>query len=257
MSDHGRFIWYELMTPDIARATAFYGDVVGWTASKMPGDGMAYWVLEADGYGVGGVMELGDEHKAAGIAPNWTGYVAVDDTDASAAKAVELGGSVMREPWDVPGIGRIAIIQDPAGAVLAIMKPQPPPGGRPKAPDGALGLTLWHELYSGPTHEAFSFYAAMFGWTADEVHDMGPMGKYQLFSNQDGQVGGMMRKPDHAPACVWSFYVRIDEINAAAARLKAAGGQVLNGPMEVPGGDWVLQATDPQGALFCLMEKKS
>jgi len=257
MSDHGRFIWYELMTPDPAGALAFYGDVAGWTASKMTGEGMDYWVLEAAGYGVGGVMPLGDDHKAAGIPPNWTGYVAVDDTDASAAKAVELGGSIMREPWDIPDIGRIAIIQDPAGAVLAIMKPQPPPGSRPEAPADTLGLTRWHELYGAPPHEALAFYATLFGWTADEAHDMGPMGKYQLFSNQDGQVGGMMKRPDQVPAACWLFYVRVADIDAAAARVRAGGGVVMNGPMEVPSGDWVLQAVDPQGAMFCLMGPKA
>lgn len=256
MSDHGRFIWYELMTPDVAGATAFYGDVVGWTASQMPGGDMPYWVLEADGYGVGGVMALGEEHKAAGIPPNWTAYVAVDDADAAVEKARSLGGSVMREPQDIPGVGRLAIIADPAGAVLAVMKPTPPPGGRPEAPKDALGHTGWHELYSGPTDTTFAFYQGLFGWTKDEVHDLGPMGAYQLFSNQDGQVGGMMQKPDNLPATCWLYYVRVGDIDAAAGRVRAGGGQVLNGPMEVPGGDWVLQGMDPQGAMFCLMGHK-
>ncbi len=256
MSDHGRFIWYELMTPDVAGARAFYGDVVGWTTSQMPGGDMPYWVLEADGYGVGGIMVLGEEHKAAGIPPNWTAYVAVDDADAAVETARSLGGSVMREPQDIPGVGRFAIIADPAGAVLAVMKPTPPPGGRPEAPKDALGHTAWHELYSGPTEATFAFYQGLFGWTKDEVHDLGPMGAYQLFSNQDGQVGGMMQKPDNVPAPCWLYYVRVGDIDAAAARVRGGGGQVLNGPMEVPGGDWVLQGIDPQGAMFCLMGKK-
>jgi predicted enzyme related to lactoylglutathione lyase len=256
MSDHGRFIWYELMTPDVAGARAFYGDVVGWTASQMPGGDMPYWVLEADGYGVGGIMALGEEHKAAGVPPNWTAYVAVDDADAAAAKTVTLGGLVVREPQDIPGVGRFAIIADPAGAVLAVMKPTPPPGGRPEAPKDALGHTGWHELYSGPADTTFAFYQALFGWTKDEQHDLGPMGPYQLFSNQDGQVGGMMRKPDNVPAACWLYYVRVGDIDAAAGRVRAGGGQVLNGPMEVPGGDWVLQGADPQGAMFCLMGRK-
>jgi len=256
MSDHGRFIWYELMTPDIEGAIAFYGSVAGWTATRMPGEDMEYWVLEADGAGVGGVMRLGEEHKAQGIPPNWTGYVAVDDCDAAAAKFRSLGGSVMREPQDIPGIGRFAIVADPAGAVLAIMKPIPPEGSRPEPAEGALGHTGWHELYSGPTDTTFAFYSAVFGWTKDEAHDMGPMGTYQLFSNQDGQVGGMMQKPDQVPAPCWLFYIRVGDIDAAAARVKAGGGEVMNGPMVVPSGDWILQGLDPQGAMFCLTGKK-
>jgi predicted enzyme related to lactoylglutathione lyase len=256
MSDHGRFIWCELMTPDTAGARSFYGDVVGWTASKMPGD-MEYWLLEADGAGVGGVMPLGDEHKAHGVPPNWTGYVAVDDCDAAARKATSLGGSVMREPQDIPGIGRFAIVADPSGAVFAIMKPIPPETARPQPAEGALGHVGWHELYSGSPDTTFLFYKGLFGWTEDEAHDMGPMGVYQLFSNQDGRVGGMMKKPDNVPAACWLYYFRIGDIDAAAARVKAGGGQVLNGPMEVPGGDWVLQAMDPQKAMFCLIGRKS
>jgi predicted enzyme related to lactoylglutathione lyase len=256
MSDHGRFIWYELMTPDMAGAKAFYGDVVGWTSSDMPGAEGHYALFGIGGYEVGGLMPLAEEHKAQGVPPNWTGYVAVDDADAAAAKAKSLGGSVMREPEGIPGIGRFAIVADPNGAVLAIMKPTPPEGGRPAPPADGLGLAGWRELYSGPTGETFAFYAALFGWTQDEAHDMGPMGLYQLFSNQDGQVGGMMQKPDNVPAACWLYYFKVGDIDAAAARVKAGGGQVLNGPMEVPSGDWVLQGMDPQGAMFCLMGKK-
>jgi predicted enzyme related to lactoylglutathione lyase len=254
--DHGRFIWYVLFTTDPKAAQTFYGDVVGWTFEDMPGDGFTYTVLSADGAGVGGVMAIPPEAKAMGAPPCWTGYVAVDDADATAAKVTSLGGSVMRAPEDIPGIGRFAIVADPSGAVLAIMKPIPPEGSRPPPPEDGLGLTGWRELYSGPTGETFAFYAALFGWTQDEAHDMGPMGTYQLFSNQDGQVGGMMKKPDHAPAASWSYYFKVGDIDAAAARVKAGGGQLLNGPMEVPSGDWVLQAIDPQGAMFSLMGKK-
>jgi len=256
MSDHGRFIWYELMTPDIPAARGFYADVVGWTASQMPGGGMEYWVLEADGVGVGGIMLLGDEQKAQGVPPNWTAYVAVDDCDAAVAKVTSLGGSVVRPAADIPGVGRFAIVADPFGAVLAIMKPTPPEGSRPDAPPGALGHAGWRELYSGPTDTAFAFYEALFGWRKDGAHDMGPMGTYQLFANQDGQVGGMMVKPEQVPAACWLYYFRIGDIDAAAARVTAGGGQVLNGPMEVPSGDWVLQAMDPQGAMFCLQGRK-
>src|SRR5689334_11691161 len=129
MSDHGRFIWYELITPDMAGAKRFYGDVVGWTAEDMPAMPGAepYAVLSFDGNGVAGIMNLGAAMKAEGMPPNWTGYVCVDDCDAAAAKVKQLGGAVHREPMDIPGVGRFAIVGDPGGAVIAIMKPTPPP----------------------------------------------------------------------------------------------------------------------------------
>ena len=155
MSDHGRFIWYELITPDPGGAKRFYGDLVGWTAQDMPmpdGGGEPYSIMSADGNGVAGVMNLGAPMKAEGMAPNWTGYVCVDDCDAAAAKVESLGGSVKRPPMDIPGIGRFAIVADPSGAVFAIMKPTPPPGGRPAPDYTAVGQPGWHELYLSLIH---------------------------------------------------------------------------------------------------------
>lgn len=128
MSDHGRFIWYELITPDMAGAKRFYGDLLGWTAQDMPPmpDSEPYALLSASGVPVAGMMNLGAPMKAQGMPPNWTGYVCVDDCDAAAAKATALGGAVRNPPMDIPGIGRFAIVADPAGAVFAIMTPVPP-----------------------------------------------------------------------------------------------------------------------------------
>ena len=259
MSDHGRFIWYELITPDMAGAKRFYGDLLGWTAQDLPqpGGGEPYALLNADGVGVGGMMNLGEAMRAEGMAPNWTGYVAVDDCDAAAEAVQRLGGSVRRPPLDIPGIGRFSVVADPAGAVFIVMKPVPPQEPRPQAPAGAPGHVSWRELYGADPETGFDFYAQLFGWTKDEAHDMGPMGKYQLFSNQDGQVGGMMKKPDNIPAPYWNYYFRVDDIAAAADRAKAGGGQVLMGPMEVPSGDWVFQGVDPQGALFAVQGAKA
>lgn len=258
MSDHGRFIWYELITPDMAGAKRFYGDLVGWTAQDLPpmGEAEPYAIFSAGGNGVAGMMNLGAPMKAEGMPPNWTGYICVDDCDAAAAKVKALGGSVKREPLDIPGIGRFAIVADPAGAVFAIMKPIPPEGGRPEVPPGTLGHTSWHELFGGSPEASLAFYGEMFGWTAGEAFDMGPMGTYQLFSNQDGSVGGLMKKPDQAPAPYWNYYFKVGDIEAAAERAKAGGAQILMGPMEVPGGDWVFQGVDPQGALFSVQGHK-
>lgn len=263
MSDHGRWIWYELITPDMAGAERFYGEIVGWTAQYLPmaeggeGGGEPYAILSAGGEGVAGMMNLGAQMKAEGMPPNWTGYICVDDCDAAADRIPSLGGSVMRPPMDIPGIGRFAIVADPAGAVFAIMKPIPPDGGRPAPDMSAPGQCGWHELMAAdPDTGGFDFYAQMFGWTKSDAMPMGEMGTYQLFDNQDGQVGGMMRRPDNIPMPYWGFYFRVPDIEAAATKIKAAGGQVLNGPMDVPGDDRVINAMDPQGAHFSVVAKK-
>ena len=260
MSSHGRFIWYELITPDVDGAKRFYGDLVGWAAQDMPmpdGGGEPYSMLSSNGHGVGGIMHLGEAMKAEGMAPNWTGYVCVDDCDAAAAKAAGLGGSVKRRPLDIPGIGRFAIIADPAGAVFAIMKPIPPEGSRPPSDINAVGQTGWHELFGADPSEGFPFYSDMFGWTKAGAMDMGPAGNYLLFNNQDGQIGGMMRRPDDVPASFWLYYFRVADIDAAAAKVKATGGQVLMGPRDVPNGHRIVQGTDPQGAMFAVVGKKT
>lgn len=255
--DHGRFIWYELMTSDTAAARKFYGEVVDWTFHDMPMPGMTYTVLQAGGRGIGGLMGIPADAAAMGVPPNWTGYVAVDDTDAAVAKVKALGGSVMREPTDIPTIGRFAVVADPAGAVIAIMTPAPMDSPPEPIAAGTPGSSAWRELYGADPKSGFDFYGDLFGWKRDEAMDMGPMGVYQLFSNQDGQVGGMMRKPDQVPVAAWAYYFQVGEIDAAAARVKGAGGQILNGPMEVPGGGWIVQAMDPQGAMFALFGSKA
>jgi len=256
MSDHGRFIWYELMTPDVAAAKRFYAEVTGWTAQDMPMPGSTYTIFSAAGEGVGGVMELTSEHKSHGIPPNWTAYVAVDDCDAAAAKAKALGGSVMREPSEIPGVGRFAIIADPHGAVMAIMKPVPPQTPRVHRPRGTVGHGSWHELMAGDAEKDFAFYRSLFGWTETGRHEMGAMGVYHLFGNQDGTMGGIMTKPAQMPRAVWGYYFENRDLDAAVARIKEGGGTVMMGPMEVPDGSFIVQASDPQGAVFSLVKSK-
>jgi predicted enzyme related to lactoylglutathione lyase len=254
--DHGRFIWYELITTDREAAKRFYGEVVGWTYDDMTSGDMTYSVAQADGNGVGGIMLIPPEAKAMGAPPHWSGYVCVDDCDAAADKIKSLGGSVIRPPSDIPGIGRFAVVADPHGAVFEIMKPAPMETQRPNPPQGTEGHASWHELYAGELEPAFAFYAEMFGWKKDEAMDMGPMGTYQLFSNQDGQIGGMMKKPEQVPRPSWLYYFQVGDIDAAVGRVTQAGGQVVNGPMEVPGGAWIIQGVDPLGAMFALVGRR-
>ncbi len=258
MSDfHGRFIWYELMTTDPEGAKAFYSGVMGWKTEDMPMPGMTYTIVTTGpGEGLAGIMGIPPDAKAMGVPPNWSGYVAVDDVDASTEQAKGLGGSVLMAPTDIPEVGRFSVLADPTGAAIAIMTPLPMDPPRPDFPRGTMGHTSWHELYGGEVEASFAFYAALFGWTKDEALEMGPMGTYQLFANQTGVTGGMMKKPDQVPVSCWVYYFQVGDIDAAVERVKAGGGSLIMGPMEVPGGDWVIQATDPQGAVFALVGKK-
>ena len=254
---HNSFIWYELMTTDQPAAEAFYRAVVGWEMADAGQSGMRYTILSAGKRGVGGLMELSAEMRAAGVKPGWTGYIAVADTDAAAQRIVRSGGSIHRGPDDIPNVGRFAVVADPGGAVFMLLTPLPREQEPPPFELNAPGQIGWHELYAGNGQEAaFAFYSTHFGWTTIETLDMGAMGKYRIFGADGVPFGGMMDKPADAPMSAWAFYVNVDGIDAATERIKANGGQVLMGPQEVPGGSWIVQALDPQGANFALVSPK-
>lgn len=244
------FVWYDLMTTDPQAALAFYGAVVGWTSELMDNSGTPYHLLMAGGVPAGGLMAIPIE--AAGARPVWMGYVGVEDVDAAADSIRQAGGAVHHAPQDIPGVGRFAVVADPQGAAFQLFKGVPSDDATAPTPmsPGSIG---WHELHSSDPEAAFRFYESQFGWRRDEAMDMGPMGTYQLFATTGDACGGMMRLPEGMPASNWLYYFAVDDIDRAKAALEAEGGQTLNGPMEVPGGAWIVQALDPQGAMFALV----
>jgi uncharacterized protein len=249
-----RFAWYELMTSDQDAAEAFYRAVVGWKMVDAGQPGMRYTIVSAGERAMGGLTALLAEAAAAGVRPGWLGYIGVPDTDGAAKRIVEAGGAIHRGPDDIPNIGRFAVVADPGGATFMLLTPLPredvPPPAEPTTP----GLVSWHELYSSIGQEAaFRFYSDQFGWETAELMDMGPMGKYRIFGADGVPMGGMMDKPENVPVSAWGFYVNVDGLDAAVDRIAANGGQVLMGPHEVPGGSWIVQAVDPQGAAFALV----
>ncbi len=254
----GRFVWSELMTPDPKSAERFYSDVVGWKAEPFPGSGPEpYTIVKAGDKGIGGMMRMPDDMKAKGVPPNWMFYVGVHDADATVAKAQSLGGRVVVPVQPIPLVGRFAVLADPQGAHFAILQPE---GPRPTGPDAAptTGEISWHELATTDLQKAMEFYSALFGWEMLKANDMGPMGIYEEFGRFGRSQGGMFKKPPEMPAPPhWLLYAKVPDVNAAVAAVKSRGGQVLNGPMEVPGGDLVAQIMDPQGATFALHQAKS
>ncbi|MEA3003940.1 MAG: uncharacterized protein QOH81_2728 [Sphingomonadales bacterium] len=251
------FIWYELITPDPDAASAFYKAVTGWNAAEMPNatpDGSPYTILSAGERGVGGILRLDDAMGEAGMKPIWIGYIGVADADEAARRIAEAGGSIHMAPTDIPDVGRFAMAADPGGAVFYVMTPLPREDAPPPAEGGEIGTFGWRELYSSAGEKAsFAFYSGLFGWETMHEMPMGEMGTYRLFGADGVQMGGMMDKPANVPASIWGYYVNVDGIDAAAERVKAAGGQVLMGPMEVPGGSWIVQCVDPHGAAFALV----
>jgi predicted enzyme related to lactoylglutathione lyase len=249
--DHGKFCWYELMTTDVEAAERFYASVVGWSMRDAGMPNVKYTVAHAGDSMVAGVITIPDE--AEGMPPAWIGYIYAEDIDATASDIAAKGGTVHRQPDDIPGVGRFAVVADPHGAVFSLLHTSDE--GPPAVPMMTPGHIGWHELMAGELDTAWTFYSSLFGWTKDTAMDMGDMGVYQLFAVNGGDaVGGMMAKSTDMPAPpYWGYYFVVEALDAAVERLTAGGGSVLMGPMEVPGGAWVVNCLDPQGAYFSLV----
>ena len=249
----GRFVWHELMTSDPSAAQDFYGKVVGWTTTKFDAGPVDYTCWMSGETPVGGVLAVPEEAKQMGTPPNWLAYVEVPDTDETVNQAVALGAKVIAPAQTVDTVGRFAVLQDPQGAVFAVITsastineesdPQP------------LEFS-WHELSVNELGGAVGFYEQLFGWEKKGEFDMGAMGPYHMYGRDRFTYGGIMKQAADFPVPPhWLHYVRVDSADAASERAKANGGTLITGPMEVPGGDRVAVLTDPQGAMFAVHSK--
>jgi len=247
----GRFVWYDLMSTDPAGSQKFYTAVIGWSTQAMTGMEPPYDMWVNGEAPLGGVVQLPQEAQDAGAPTHWVAYVATADVEATAQLATELGGKVMVPPTDIPEGGRFCVLQDPQGAFISAYSSTGEVGGN----DGPrqIGEFSWHELITTDYEAAFTFYSELFGWQKGEAMDMGPAGIYQLYGRTEMPLGGMFNKSDDMPMPPsWLLYIRVADMDQAIAKVKEHGGQIANGPMEVPGGDHITQCIDPQGGAFAL-----
>ncbi|MFZ5746513.1 MAG: VOC family protein [Pseudomonadota bacterium] len=253
----GSFIWYELLTSDLPAARAFYQAVIGWHIDAEPAGDIDYRMISAPDGNVGGAMQLTPEMRDAGARSVWLGYLYVDDVDAMASAVAADGGGVRVPPTDIPGVGRFAMVTDPQGATFYMMHPTPPQG-QPDAVStvfqpGVPGHFGWNELSTNDTGAALAFYGRHFHMTPGMAMPMGEMGVYQIVQHGGTDIGAIMPRNPDGPPPTWLFYIQVADIDAATATARELGAQVLHGPVEVPGGSWIIVAVDPQGATFALV----
>lgn len=248
---NSRFVWFDLITPDADAAKRFYSDVIGWKVHKAPGaDGYEMWVAGKDE--IGGLMASSSETRGAGSTPSWMGYISTDDIEGSTKKAQKLEGRIVTPPRDIPDVGKFAVLADPQGAIFALFQPK---GGGEGPDPRAPGHFGWSELNTTDWKSAWKFYSGLFGWEKTGSMDMGPeLGEYFMFgTDPQRSMGGMsnaakmMKAPAH-----WLHYANVKSVDEVVEVIPKKGGKVLNGPMEVPGGDRIAQCVDPQGAYFAI-----
>jgi predicted enzyme related to lactoylglutathione lyase len=240
----GTPMWVDLGSPDVDASIRFYGDIFGWSASEPgPPEAGGYRFFEQDGKMVGGLGPLMME----GQPPAWLTYVGVTDADATVTKAREAGAAIHVEPMDVMDVGRMAILADPTGAALGLWQPRRHTGA--EIVNQPVSLS-WNELNTRDTEAAKPFYEAIFGWEAD-TQQMGDI-EYTTWKLNSNPVGGMVAMADQVPAQVpahWLAYFAVDDCDATVEKAKAAGANLMFGPMDIPAGRFAVLA-DPHGAVF-------
>ena len=247
----GTFCWTDLATTDPEGAKAFYGDLFGWEADNSPAGERAYTILRLGGKDVCALYDLEAERRALGVPSHWLSYVSVESADATARRAEDLGGATFGGAFDVGPMGRMALVQDPDGAVLAAWEP----GERVGADVvNDVGCMTWNELQSREPEKAAAFYADLFGWETEPQEHEGKVA-YVTIANAGSINGGVMpmtEAPGEAPP-YWLPYFTVASCDGAVAKVRELGGRVSAGPMDVGAGR-ISAVTDPRGAAFAVFE---
>lgn len=248
----GTFCWVELATSDGEAAKKFYTELFGWGFTDNPmGPDMVYTMLKKADMEVGALYKMMPEMSAQGIPPHWMSYAATKNADEAAAKAQTLGGTVMQPPFDVMEHGRMAVIQDPTGAVFSLWQANHHKGaGLVNAP----GSLCWNELMTTDTRKAADFYTGLFDWGKD-VQNFGPM-EYTMFTNGGRPTSGMLQitpEMGNIPPN-WLVYFAVDDCDASVQKASELGANVMKPADDIPGIGRFAILTDPQGANFAIIK---
>jgi predicted enzyme related to lactoylglutathione lyase len=240
--DAGVFSWTDLATTDVDAAKRLYSGLFGWDYedTPLPGGG-SYSTARVDGRAVAGLSAVQQE----GQPPAWSSYVTVEDADATAAKAAELGGTLIAEPFDVLEAGRMAVIADPTGAIFCVWQAGDSIGAELVNGHGLLSLT---QLNTTDTERASEFYSQLFGWRIEPTEGTEPQ-YWGIYVGDALNAGMMQLTPDQQAPPHWLVYFGCDDVDVASENIGAGGGTILLPKMSVPGGEIVI-AQDGQGAVF-------
>jgi uncharacterized protein len=244
----GTFCWVELATSDEHAAKGFYTSLFGWDAEddELPGGGI-YTTYKINNKSVAASNKQQDEEAKMGIPPHWNSYICVEDADQALKVAESAGATVLAPAFDVMDIGRMAVLADPAGAVVSVWQPRTQIGAQVRDEDNTL---TWNELATTDAAKAKAFYVEVFGWAPTDM-DM-PNGTYTTFKVGEEWAGGMMQWPDMQPH--WLAYFQVPDADATAAKARELGAEAMLEPQAITGVGKVAIFRDPQGAAFGWIE---
>ena len=247
----GTFCWVELATTDPTAAKEFYRELFGWSGSDQPvGPDLVYTMLQLEEKNVAALYQLNKELRSQGVPPHWLSYVSISNADETATKVTALGGKVVKDPFDVFDIGRMAVVQDPSGATFAIWQPRKHAGAHIVNQPGTL---CWNELLTNDVAGSAKFYTELFGWKAD-TQQMGPI-EYTTFMNGERPAGGMMAITSEMGEVPpnWLVYFAVEDCDKTLKKVESGGGKVAGPPMDVPEVGRLAIAQDPQGGYFAFI----
>ena len=244
----GTFSWADLASTDQAAAKEFYTALFGWDVEDLPvGDGVSYSMMSVGGKRVAAIGPQPEAQRAAGVPSVWQSYVTVENVDAATARAKELGASVLAEPFDVMQAGRMAVIQDPQGAVFSIWEPRDTIGAELVNAPGAL---VWNELSSPDTAGSKAFYSGLFGW---EMTAFEGVNDYFVIRVGEASNGGITAPQAPGTPPHWLVYLGVEDLDTALAKLEELGGSKIAGPIDIQMAKFAV-VSDPQGAVFALYD---
>jgi predicted enzyme related to lactoylglutathione lyase len=233
--------WVDLQTSDQNAAKQFYAALFGWGYNDLPmPEGPVYSMATMRDRNVAAIAPLPPQQ---GIPPHWNSYVAVADVDAIAARAADAGGAVVMSPFDVMDAGRMAVVQDPTGAMICLWQAKNNIGAQVVNEPGAFS---WNELSTNDVDKAAAFYAKVFGWEAQRFEDM----DYTVFNNEGAGIAGAMKSPMEGMPSYWLVYFEVADTDATVATARQQGGKAMVEPTDIPNVGRFAVLTDPQGAAF-------
>jgi hypothetical protein len=248
----GSFCWIELHTTDQDAAKKFYGSLFGWTPQDNPmGPEGVYTIFQVQGRDAAAGCALRPEERSQGVPPHWMIYIAVDNVDEAVAKAQQLGGKILAPAFDVMDAGRMAVIQDPTGAIFCVWKANKSTGIGIAQVHGTL---CWADLSTPDPTTASDFYSKLFGWhiSAGRNDSSG----YLHIKNGDDFIGGVppasLRKPGVPPH--WMIYIQVDDVDATATKAKEMRASLFLPPTSMEGVGRMSVMADPQGAAFSIFK---